>query len=208
MLTELISAGSSSESVTDQVEHIRDAARRLTSMVDHLISDAMADALRHHHSPRAGRCRGPGRRSRRCQPAVGREQAADHHRCRRRAGFRHDVRCRTGCGRRSTISSATPSNTVRSAARSRWWSRHEQNNTIIRISRRGRRPVSRGSRPIVRPLPAAIRKTHRRRKLDRPRAFDRQAHHRHAWRPGDRRIARVPDRARLSPSYCPATEMS
>jgi signal transduction histidine kinase len=45
MLTELITAGSSRESVTAQVEHIRDATKRLTSMVDHLISDAMADAF-------------------------------------------------------------------------------------------------------------------------------------------------------------------
>jgi signal transduction histidine kinase/DNA-binding NarL/FixJ family response regulator len=45
MLTELIATGSSRESVTAQVEHIRDATRRLTSMVDHLISDAMADAF-------------------------------------------------------------------------------------------------------------------------------------------------------------------
>jgi signal transduction histidine kinase len=45
MLTELITAGSSKESVTSQVEHIRDATKRLTSMVDHLISDAMADAF-------------------------------------------------------------------------------------------------------------------------------------------------------------------
>jgi signal transduction histidine kinase/CheY-like chemotaxis protein len=45
MLTELISAGASRESITAQVEHIRDATRRLTSMVDHLISDAMADAF-------------------------------------------------------------------------------------------------------------------------------------------------------------------
>ena len=45
MLTELISTNSSKESVTAQVEHIRDATRRLTSMVDHLISDAMADAF-------------------------------------------------------------------------------------------------------------------------------------------------------------------
>ena len=45
MLTELITAGASKESVTAQVEHIRDATRRLTSMVDHLISDAMADAF-------------------------------------------------------------------------------------------------------------------------------------------------------------------
>src|SRR3954453_14128131 len=45
MLTELIGAGSPKESVNAQVEHIRDATKRLTSMVDHLISDAMADAF-------------------------------------------------------------------------------------------------------------------------------------------------------------------
>jgi signal transduction histidine kinase/CheY-like chemotaxis protein len=45
MLTELIGAGSPRESVTAQVEHIRDATKRLTLMVDHLISDAMADAF-------------------------------------------------------------------------------------------------------------------------------------------------------------------
>ncbi len=45
MLTELIGAGSPRENVTAQVEHIRDATKRLTSMVDHLISDAMADAF-------------------------------------------------------------------------------------------------------------------------------------------------------------------
>src|SRR3984893_9344655 len=45
MLTELIGAGSPKENVTAQGEHIRDATKRLTSMVDHLISDAMADAF-------------------------------------------------------------------------------------------------------------------------------------------------------------------
>src|SRR3954466_3685326 len=45
MLTELISTGSPRENITAQVEHIRDAARRLTAMVDHLINDAMADAF-------------------------------------------------------------------------------------------------------------------------------------------------------------------
>ncbi|HKS20557.1 MAG TPA: DUF3369 domain-containing protein [Bradyrhizobium sp.] len=45
MLTELIGAGSPRENITAQVDHIRDATRRLTSMVDHLISDAMADAF-------------------------------------------------------------------------------------------------------------------------------------------------------------------
>ena len=45
MLTELIGAGSPKENVTAQVDHIRDATKRLTAMVDHLISDAMADAF-------------------------------------------------------------------------------------------------------------------------------------------------------------------
>src|ERR1700748_562205 len=45
MLTELIGAGSSKEGITAQVDHIRDATKRLTLMVDHLISDAMADAF-------------------------------------------------------------------------------------------------------------------------------------------------------------------
>ena len=45
MLTELVAAGSSRDSITAQVEHIRDATKRLTSMVDHLIADAMADAF-------------------------------------------------------------------------------------------------------------------------------------------------------------------
>src|SRR5438105_4547320 len=45
MLPELTTAGSSKESVAAQVEHIRDATKRLTLMVDHLISDAMADAF-------------------------------------------------------------------------------------------------------------------------------------------------------------------
>jgi signal transduction histidine kinase len=45
MLTELISTSASVDSVAAQVTHIRDATRRLTTMVDHLISDAMADAF-------------------------------------------------------------------------------------------------------------------------------------------------------------------
>ena len=45
MLTELIGADASRDSIGAQVAHIRDATKRLTSMVDHLISDAMADAF-------------------------------------------------------------------------------------------------------------------------------------------------------------------
>src|SRR3954470_3727706 len=45
MLKELISTGASAGGVVAQVDHIRDATKRLTTMVDHLISDAMADAF-------------------------------------------------------------------------------------------------------------------------------------------------------------------
>jgi signal transduction histidine kinase/DNA-binding NarL/FixJ family response regulator len=45
MLTELIGASAAKETVHTQVEHIRDATQRLTAMVNHLISDAMADAF-------------------------------------------------------------------------------------------------------------------------------------------------------------------
>ncbi len=45
MLTELISTAASRESITGQIDHIRDATKRLATMVDHLISDAMADAF-------------------------------------------------------------------------------------------------------------------------------------------------------------------
>ena len=46
MLKELISGAMESKDASiAQVDHIRDATKRLTSMVDHLISDAMADAF-------------------------------------------------------------------------------------------------------------------------------------------------------------------
>jgi signal transduction histidine kinase len=45
MLTELISTDASKEGILPQIDHIRDATKRLTTMVDHLISDAMADAF-------------------------------------------------------------------------------------------------------------------------------------------------------------------
>ncbi|MFT4119235.1 DUF3369 domain-containing protein [Bradyrhizobium sp.] len=45
MLKELISTGATANGVVAQVDHIRDATKRLTTMVDHLISDAMADAF-------------------------------------------------------------------------------------------------------------------------------------------------------------------
>jgi signal transduction histidine kinase/DNA-binding NarL/FixJ family response regulator len=45
MLSELISVDSARDHIAAQVDHIRDATKRLTTMVDHLISDAMADAF-------------------------------------------------------------------------------------------------------------------------------------------------------------------
>jgi signal transduction histidine kinase len=46
MLTEMISrAAFSPENIKAQVNHIRDSANRMTSMVNNLIADAMADAL-------------------------------------------------------------------------------------------------------------------------------------------------------------------
>lgn len=45
MLSEMLGAQISPEMIGTQVEHIRNATKRLTAMVDHLISDAMADAF-------------------------------------------------------------------------------------------------------------------------------------------------------------------
>jgi signal transduction histidine kinase len=45
MLVELIGTDLPRDTVTSQVDHIREATRRLITMVDHLISDAMADAF-------------------------------------------------------------------------------------------------------------------------------------------------------------------
>ena len=93
MLTELIGAGSSKENVTAQVDHIRDAAKRLTGMVDDLISDAMADAfditIRREPVDVAALVTEVAEAN---QP-LGRQQAADHHACRRRR-IRHHVRSR------------------------------------------------------------------------------------------------------------------
>src|SRR5450631_2705496 len=138
--------------------------------------------LRHHHSPRAGRYRGPRQRGRRCQPAFGREQATDHHGV-GAAEFRHDVRCRPDAGGdRQPRQQRHQIQSDRRQDRGGGNTRAEHHHHPHR--RRGRRAVPRRSRPIVRPFPAAVRKAHRRRKFDRPRAFNRQAHHRYAWRPG------------------------
>jgi len=90
MLTELIGAGSPKENVTAQVEHIRDATKRPPS------------------SPRSSTPTCP-------RPSTSSRRSA----CPRR---RISLPCATptGSARRSTISSAMPSNIRRLAARSRW----------------------------------------------------------------------------------------
>jgi K+-sensing histidine kinase KdpD len=108
MLTELIGAGSSKESVTAQVEHIRDATKRLTSMVDHLISDAMADAFditirREPVDIAAWSAKSP-------TPTSPRPSTSSRPSRSRRRRISSPCATPTGCARRSTISSATPSN--------------------------------------------------------------------------------------------------
>ena len=93
MLTELIGAGSPKENVTAQVEHIRDATKRLTSMVDHLISDAMADAFDITIRREPVDVAALVTEVTDSNLPLGRQQAADH-RGLRAAEFRHHVRCR------------------------------------------------------------------------------------------------------------------
>ena len=190
MLTELIGAGSPKESVTAQVEHIRDATKRLTSMVDHLISDAMADAfditIRREPVDIAALV---GEVADANQPlAVNKQQAITVS---APPNHRHHVRCRPDAGgdrqsRQQRHQILSPIGGKIAVLVS-----HEAQQHRDPHRRRGRRPVAGRSRPAVRPLPAAVRQADRRRKLDRPRPVDRQAHHRHAWRQGDRRQRRA-----------------
>ena len=189
MLTELIGAGSSKESVTAQVEHIRDATKRLTSMVDHLISDAMADAfditIRREPVDIAGLV---GEVADANQPlAVNKQQTITVSAPPNFVTMCDADRMREAID--NLVSNAIKYSPDRRQDHGAGQPRAGQHHHPHR--RRRRRPVARGSRPAVRPLPAAFRQTHRRRKLDRPRAFDRQAHHRHAWRQGDRRQRRA-----------------
>jgi len=119
MLVELIGTTSSRDTVTSQVDHIRDATRRLITMVDHLISDAMADAfditIRREPVDVAALIAEVSEANR--PSAVNKQQTIS-------VSAPAASRCATriGCARRSTTSSATPSNTARSAAGSRCWS--------------------------------------------------------------------------------------
>ena len=184
MLTELIGAGSPKENVTAQVEHIRDATKRLTSMVDHLISDAMADAF----------------------DITIRREPVDIAALVTEVA---DANLPSAVNKQQTITVSAPPNFVTMCDADRIREAidnlvsnaikyspiggkitvavtHEGDDTVIRIADEGAGPVAGGSRPAVRPLPAAVGQADRRRKLDRPRPVDRQTHHRHAWRPCDR----------------------
>jgi DNA-binding NarL/FixJ family response regulator len=107
MLTELIAAGSAKEGIATQIDHIRDATKRLTAMVDHLISDAMADAfditIRREPVDLSALVSDVAEANR--PSAVNKQQQIM-------------VSAPTAYARQSTISSATRSNIHRSAARS------------------------------------------------------------------------------------------
>ena len=136
MLTELIAAAASKESVTAQVEHIRDATRRLTSMVDHLISDAMADAfditIRREPVDVAALVSEVADAN---QPLAANKQQTIT--CVGAAELRHHVRRRPDAGGDRQPDQQRHQILRRSAARSRLWSAHEGNNTVIRIADEG-----------------------------------------------------------------------
>ena len=184
MLTELISAGSPKENVTAQVDHIRDATKRLTSMVDHLISDAMADAF----------------------DITIRREPVDVAALVAEVA---DANQPLAVNKQQTIAVSAPPNFVTMCDADRIREAidnlvsnaikyspiggkitvavtHEGHNTVIRIGDEGAGLSPGRPRPAVRPVPAALGQAYRRRKLDRPGSLDRQAHHRHAWRPCDR----------------------
>ena len=169
MLNELLPAdGVAEKARRDQIEHIRQSARRLTAMVDDLIADAMSDALDISVRARAGRSR------RLVAEVVGGNRLASGKEQRSHVGRRSRSlvtrRSRTGCARRSTTSSATPSNTARPGARSTITARREGDEAVIRVARQRPGPVAGGPGPPVRPFPAAFGQADRRRELDRPRA--------------------------------------
>ena len=136
MLTELIGAGSPKENVTAQVEHIRDATKRLTSMVDHLISDAMADAfdITIRREPVDVAALVSEVADANLPSAVNKQQTITRVRA---AEFRHHVRRRPDA--RGDRQSRQQRHQIfsRSAARSRWSSPMRGSNTVIRIADEG-----------------------------------------------------------------------
>jgi signal transduction histidine kinase len=183
MLTELIGAGSPKENVTAQVEHIRDATKRLTSMVDHLISDAMADAfdITIRREPVDIAALVAEVTDSNLPSAVNKQQSIAVSAPPNIVTMCDADRIREAID--NLVSNAIKYSpiggkiTVASPMRQRH--RHPYH-------RSGRRIVAGRSRPAVRPVPAAVGQADGRRKLDRPWTIDRQTYHRHAWRPCDR----------------------
>lgn len=183
MLTELIGAGSPKENVTAQVEHIRDATRRLTSMVDHLISDAMADAfditIRREPVDVAALVNEVTEAN---QPsAVNKQQSISV------SGPQQFVTMCDADRMREAIDNLV-SNAIKYSpigGKITVTISHEGDNTVIRIADQGPglspedlgRLFGRFQRLSAKPTAG---------EFDRPGALDRQAHHRHAWRPCDR----------------------
>ena len=182
ILNELLSATKLPEKAArDQIDHIRQSARRLTAMVEDLIADARADAV--DISVRAYNLdfgtsgfRGLGG-----QPQAGRLRKEQELACRVRAGAEGARRHRTAA--RGVRQSRQQCGQVQPDRRTH---RHFGS---ARGQGRGRAGGGRGPGTLAgrhqsgfRPLSAAFGQADRWRKLNRPRPLDRQTHHRTSQR--------------------------
>ena len=172
-----------------QVDHIRDATKRLTSMVDHLISDAMADAfditIRREPVDIAALV---GEVADANQPlAVNKQQSITVSAAPNLTATCDADRMREAID--NLISNAIKYSPI--GGKISVQVGQEANKTADPRRRPGRRSFAGRPRPAVRTLPAVVRQAHGRREFDRPRSFDRQAHHRHAWRRGRRQQCRA-----------------
>ena len=136
ILKEMIAdAGALDENVAAQIAHIRDAANRLTEMVDDLVADAMADAL--DITVR----REPVDISVLVQEVAeaNRPLAARKEQTITVAAPAIISPCAmpTASARQSTIWSATPSSTARSAEPSTSWSAQEDDGILVQIRDQG-----------------------------------------------------------------------
>ena len=180
MLTELIAAASSRDNINAQVDHIRDATKRLTSMVDHLISDAMADAfditIRREPVDIAALV---GEVTDANQPlAVNKQQSITVSAAPNLIAACDADRIREAID--NLISNAIKYSPVGGKISVQVGQEFEQDRHPRR--RRRRWPVTGGYRPAVRAFPAVVCQAHSGREFDRLGPIDRQTHCRHAWR--------------------------
>ena len=179
ILQEMIAAaGPLDENVKGQIGYIRDAANRLTEMVDDLVADAMADALditiRREPVDISVLVQEVAEANR--PLAARKEQTIDR---RRAAQSCRHVRCRPdprghrqSREQRRQIQPDRRSDRPLGDAAGRRYSGRSQGS--------GRGSFAGRYLSTVRPLPAALGETDRRRNLDRPRAVDRQTYCRSA----------------------------